>query len=201
MWLKNASVHIAEHDVNITDGERIFKVAHVFFHPNYDPKDTETDYDFAILELAEYVDFSDHAMPICLPDIYADYDSRVAIVAGWGSTNLSLNTPTYPNILQKVTVFTMNNKVCKAKYQRADSDITKRENMICADHSLEKDSCKGDSGGPLITMEDGGYFSLIGVVSTGKGCAYPNLGGIYGRVTEVLGWIQDHTTGKTCPRP
>lgn len=45
---------------------------------------------------------------------------------------------------------------------------------------------KADSGGPLVT--DGNV--LIGVVSTGVGCARPGLPGIYTKVSEYVDWIQ-----------
>lgn len=46
---------------------------------------------------------------------------------------------------------------------------------------------KADSGGPLIS--DGNI--LIGVVSTGVGCARPGLPGIYTRVSKYVDWIQN----------
>ena len=55
--------------------------------------------------------------------------------------------------------------------------------------------------GPLITMEAGGYYSLIGVVSVGSwgiGCADPLYPGVYSRVTQYLPWIKENIKGTTC---
>lgn len=46
---------------------------------------------------------------------------------------------------------------------------------------------QADSGGPMVTKEN----ILIGIVSTGIGCARPGLPGIYTRVSEYAHWIED----------
>ena len=53
----------------------------------------------------------------------------------------------------------------------------------------------------MITRETGGYFSLIGVVSWGMGCADPNYPGVYARVTQNLDWISKTIQGTTCQPP
>ena len=55
--------------------------------------------------------------------------------------------------------------------------------------------------GPLVTAEPGGYYSQIGVVSWGYGCADPDFPGVYARVTAVNSFIQDRMIGQTCPPP
>merc|ERR1719289_282389 len=105
-----------------------------------------------------------------------------------------------PDIPHKVEVKTINNTACSTlemKYTK--ENIT--ENMICAAQP-DKDSCEGDSGGPLITKEDGAYYSVIGVVSWGPdNCATHDKPGVYARVSKQLEWIREHIQGNTCPKP
>lgn len=49
---------------------------------------------------------------------------------------------------------------------------------------------QADSGGPLMVgSRPGGNTMVIGVVSSGVGCARPQLPGVYTRVSEYVPWI------------
>ena len=69
------------------------------------------------------------------------------------------------------------------------------ENMLCAgDMQGIKDSCMGDSGGPLLYYDEDGPLQ-VGVTSWGKGCGLPNKPGVYSRVSSAYGWIRDVVCG------
>lgn len=59
--------------------------------------------------------------------------------------------------------------------------------MMCAGDvdDYERDSCGGDSGGPLICNG-----SVTGIVSFGVGCGIPDNNGFYTNVTSYLDWIR-----------
>jgi secreted trypsin-like serine protease len=68
---------------------------------------------------------------------------------------------------------------------------------ICASRP-GKDTCTGDSGGPLVLESDARSrpdempftrYTLIGIVSWGRGCAQTGQPGLYTRVTSYLDWI------------
>merc|ERR1712215_567094 len=186
-------VHVSEHDVTRSDGEQKLRIASWTNHPQYNVN--TTDNDFAIIQLTHSVTFSNNIMPICLPSPSTNYDSRVSTVVGWGLRTSGSNN--LPNVPYEVDVDTITNTACTTNTLYSPSNVT--ANMICARES-GKDACQGDSGGPLITKENT-FFSLIGVVSWGIGCARPDAPGVYSRVTNQLGWINGLVQGDTCPKP
>jgi secreted trypsin-like serine protease len=98
---------------------------------------------------------------------------------------------TLPEALQIVKVPIMSNEECKRMYKTARQKIILRDTILCAGYAIGgKDSCEGDSGGPLaVRDEPGSKWTLAGIVSNGVKCAEPNLPGIYTRISEYRNWI------------
>jgi trypsin len=90
---------------------------------------------------------------------------------------------TLPSTLRKVSVPVVSRATCRAEY--GTSAVT--NNMFCAGLAAGgKDSCSGDSGGPIIDAATG---VLIGTVSWGQGCAEAGYAGVYSRVGNYVTYI------------
>jgi hypothetical protein len=64
------------------------------------------------------------------------------------------------------------------------------ESFICAGYEQgRKDSCGGDSGGPLSVKRPNGQWVLAGTVSHGIKCALPDQPGVYMRTSYYKPWI------------
>ena len=60
--------------------------------------------------------------------------------------------------------------------------------------SLPIDTCQGDSGGPLMMFGPNKQWILVGLTSSGIGCARPQYSGIYTRVAAFQDWIKSYTS-------
>lgn len=68
------------------------------------------------------------------------------------------------------------------------------EGQLCAGGVKGKDSCKGDSGGPLM-YENDKTFEVVGVVSFGPSpCGRENIPGVYTKVFAYKDWIRSQVT-------
>ncbi|KYN21550.1 Serine proteinase stubble, partial [Trachymyrmex cornetzi] len=138
--------------------------------------------DVALLTLSEPVEFTEQIRPICLPSGSQLYSGKTATVIGWGSLRES---GPQPAILQEVSVPVWPNSECKLKYgSAAPGGIV--DSFLCAGRAT-KDSCSGDSGGPLMVND--GRWTQVGIVSWGIGCGKGQYPGVYTRVTHFLQWI------------
>lgn len=160
-------------------------VKRMIVHRDYNP-DT-FDNDIALLELETPFEMQPHIVPICLPEEDEDYVGQFAFVAGWGKLSYG---GFIPSILQTVRLPIIDSHVCQKMFADAGHYKYIRDSALCAGYSQGgKDTCEGDSGGPLM-LERGGVWTLIGTVSHGIKCAEPNMPGVYMKTYAYLNWIR-----------
>ncbi|XP_071578101.1 CLIP domain-containing serine protease HP8-like [Temnothorax nylanderi] len=155
-------------------------------HEEYRPLSRDQRYDIALLRLSRDVTFTTFIKPICLPS--SSSLGGKLYVAGWGKTE----TRSASNIKLKLALPLADKDQCEQTYTNAGVQLG--YGQICAGGQRGKDSCRGDSGGPLMAVEriaDGtGRWTAVGVVSFGPSpCGMQGWPGIYTKVTDFVPWI------------
>lgn len=182
--VQNLRVRLGDHNIK-TDSEANHvekRVKRVIRHKGFSSSTLWND--VAILTLEDKVSYNSNIQPICLAQGGKKYVGNTVTVAGWGTLR---EGGSQPASLMKVDVKVWTNSECKTSYgSSAPGGIT--SHMLCASES-DRDSCSGDSGGPLFDCPFGGSCEQIGIVSWGIGCAKQKYPGVYTRVTEMMPWI------------
>lgn len=192
-------VRFKEHDAiskdNCTtteDSEEIcrqdYEVEEIIVHPQYNMSVRNKVHDITLLKLAKDVEFDKYVKPICLPFDETirnmQIDSENFTVTGWGQTETAIRSGTqlHVDIVGKTL------DVCNEKFKIAN--VTLADTQICVGGEIGKDSCKGDSGGPLM-RQVGLTWYQVGVVSFGnRKCGTEGFPGIYTNVAKYLKWIE-----------
>jgi secreted trypsin-like serine protease len=159
------------------------RVRAIHIHPEWNS--ATFDYDVAVWDLGSTVP----GMPPVNLAVSAPRVGVDLLVTGWG--RVSESGPIAER-LQQVTVPMVDPVNCNDA-NSYDGAITAR--MLCAgyDHG-GRDSCSGDSGGPLTRLGPRGNRVLTGIVSWGTGCAQPDYFGVYTRVSapSIRNFILHH---------
>ncbi|XP_061397786.1 trypsin alpha-like [Musca vetustissima] len=134
--------------------------------------------DIAVIRLSSSLTFGSTIKAIALTT-NAPANGAAAVVSGWGTK--ASGSSSLPTTLQYVDVNIVSQSQCSSSAYGYGSEV--KPTMICA-YAAGKDSCQGDSGGPLVS---GG--KLVGVVSWGYGCAFPNYPGVYADVATLRSWV------------
>ncbi|XP_050426858.1 serine protease filzig-like [Adelges cooleyi] len=191
-FLANLVAVFGEYDISgeVESKRSISKnVKRVIVHRQYDAATFEND--IALLELESPVSYDQHIVPICMPDDEDDFTGRMAVVTGWGRLKYGGGVP---SVLQEVQVPIIENQVCQDMFETAGHSKSILSSFLCAGYANgQRDSCEGDSGGPLMIEKDNGRWTLIGTVSHGIKCAAPYLPGVYMRTTYYKPWLQTIT--------
>uniref|UniRef100_A0A6P7FHG8 limulus clotting factor C n=1 Tax=Diabrotica virgifera virgifera TaxID=50390 RepID=A0A6P7FHG8_DIAVI len=168
----------------------IAEVENVSVHENYDTTDSASKNDIALIRLSQKIEYTDLIKPICLPepDEGSGSNDRL-IVAGWGQTE----NGSYSNVKLQVLVPFRTNDECMTAFRKIRLNLT--DSQMCAGGEDGKDSCKGDSGGPLMRRSKSNYLQWYqeGIVAIGNtDCGTAGLPGIYTKVSSFLSWIHSN---------
>ncbi|WLQ13178.1 serine protease [Hahella aquimaris] len=142
--------------------------------------------DLMLLELKEAIKHP--TLPLADEDAMASLAPNTPFkVMGWG--NMSSVGFDYPDKLRQTEVPFYDQADCASAYSAIGIDID--NTMMCAGYPLGgKDTCDGDSGGPML-WNNNGVLTQVGVVSFGEGCAKAGFPGVYARVATFNEWINE----------
>ncbi|XP_075398765.1 granzyme A-like [Tenrec ecaudatus] len=180
---KKAQVILGAHSATKKESQKqVFSIKNHIVYPCYDKQSYEGD--LQLLQLNGSAKIKDKTVSILkLPQNAGDVKPNTKChVAGWGITGKRQRKPS--DTLMEANVTVIDRKICNdAGHYNFQPVID--NNMICAGLKGEGDSCKGDSGSPLIC---GNVFK--GVTSFGD-CGNPRKPGIYTLLTtKYLNWIK-----------
>lgn len=172
---------------NIRTGSKV-GVVKILRHRNFDPKFFRND--IAILLLQQPLNFSSSVLPICLPMKTVDVFHKEVTAAGWG---LQSERGKKDSILRFTTLKLLPNSRCYDKFKKIKYD----PHIMYCGYRTNTDVCSGDSGGPLMAVDDDGRVFQSGITSYGLGCARKDVPGVYTRVEAFAEWIRTQTADES----
>lgn len=161
-------------------------VIEIIVHPDWDDETSENDIALLILEDGS-VNSSVEKIDLVAADDFIGEGEDVR-ATGWGQTESLPYTDSLRWVDMEIAADP--GDACQS-YGGAYDPVS----MICAtglSGSNIKDTCYGDSGGPLFTTA-GGNYNLVGLTSWGYDCGLENYPGIYTRLTTYLDWIAEES--------
>ncbi|KAL7291856.1 hypothetical protein TKK_0014419 [Trichogramma kaykai] len=166
-----------------------FGIERIIAHQKYNPVSLQND--IALIRLSRDIDFRpDNAKPICMPVAPANkINSNKLLVTGWGLTEQRQVSP----VMLKVSLPIFSQERCAERYKGQTIVWYKQ---ICVGGEQGKDSCSGDSGGPLqgVGVYNGEpRYVQHGLVSFGlRNCGQSGFPGVYTRLEYYLDWVLDN---------
>ncbi|MGF1546362.1 MAG: trypsin-like serine protease [Thiotrichales bacterium] len=176
------------------------RAARLYIHPDYST--SALDNDIGLIRLSAEPPVSAALSAVDAATLDAQIAAAaMATIIGRGTTEALVpqqdsTTPTVTELLQ-VEVPLVSQAVCQTAYANAGLGPTNpvTANMFCAGLAEGgKDSCTGDSGGPLL-VQGNGQWVQAGIVSWSLGCAQPEYYGVYTRVPRYAQYIADVRAG------
>jgi len=180
-------VVVGAHRLSQVNPASTIPVARILRHEAWNPQIMKND--ITILVLARPVTFSDTVRPACLPTQQMTQLNNF-FVTGWGS--LHPTQPVASDALMEVASPEIDINTCARRWQGVST-----QTQICGGQ-YGRNSCRGDSGGPLASRVNGRVYHT-GIVSFGPQVCANGDPAIYTRVSAYIPWINQRTMdGRFC---
>jgi len=166
-----------------------FGIESVIIHPEFHFKNRVLHNDLALIKISQDLTFDNAIKPICLPK-KEFLKNETLTVAGWGLTEaLKLS-----EVLLQVDLNFVEQTKCEFDFRSKGADnfqLTSRQ--ICAQGLPGEDSCNGDSGGPLMQLDNSrnDRFTLVGITSFGTKKCDSFVPGVYTNIFQYDQWIRN----------
>ncbi|WP_380878407.1 hypothetical protein ACFB49_16840 [Sphingomonas sp. DBB INV C78] len=184
---------------DLTSGGATYRIERVVIHKAYDPD--KHIHDIALMRIVPEGPPATNIAPIRVlgskaSDLPLDANPFVT-VTGWGLTSERETSMTMTRDMKRVnrksfrlmevalTILQQSACATRASYRSALIPET-----ICAGSSDGRDSCNGDSGGPM-TRAEGKERVLVGLVSFGYGCGIKGVPALYVNAGAYRQWMTD----------
>jgi secreted trypsin-like serine protease len=170
------------------------RVGRIVVHPRYRPGGRGWDAALLILTAPSPAP----AIRVALPaDAAATEPGDAALVAGWG--DLTDGNRRFPTTLRSGAVPLVEPGRCEGLL----GPLFSASSDLCAGVMRKggPDTCRGDSGGPLIVAGLTGEPLLAGITSSGYGCGRTRSPGVYTRVSALSAWLGANGVNTTPPAP
>ncbi|KAM3830129.1 beta-fibrinogenase [Vipera latastei] len=190
--MENMQIYLGVHNLSLPNKDQKRRVAKEKFFCLSSKSYTLWDKDIMLIKLNRPVKTSTHIAPLSLPSSPPSVGS-VCRIMGWGA--ITSPNETYPDVPHCANINILNYAVCRAE----NPWLPAQSRTLCAGILQGGiDTCKGDSGGPLICNGE-----IQGIVSWGDSpCAQLLNPGHYTKVFDYTDWIQSIIAGNTnatCP--
>lgn len=157
-------------------------------HENYLPQSFNQHNDIALLRLSLKIVFTEFIKPICTTGSSASLIGQSVMVTGFGKTESALTS----NIKLKAALDVVENDKCSQIFRAEGRRLF--DGQLCAGGKKGIDSCRGDSGGPimqLVTQNRVAFWTLVGIVSYGSSpCGVENRPAVYTKLSSFIPWIE-----------
>ena len=187
---------------NVKSPYQIIPAARIHIHPNYRMRRNAND--IALVKLSWPIQFSKFIRPVCLPSVRGERPADVALPGNSGY----FASPSSAKVFRSRRKGEAASFVQRALKISSNSDCRNKtrqsfnaSGVFCAGRrTAEKQSCRGDGGGPFVQREQRGRNAremrgvLSGILSWNEECGARGRHGYFTRVAQYVAWVRGTTT-------